>query len=93
MFAVNSYFEDHVKSLAFQADGQRATVGVMAPGEYTFAASEKETMQVVSGSMTVKLPGEPDWQVFRVGEIFVVQPGESFDLKIASDTAYLCLYG
>ncbi len=93
MLNVNEYFDGKVKSIAFQTDTLPATVGVMAPGEYEFSTSQKETMSVVSGTLTVKLPGENDWISFNQGEMFVVDANESFQLKVEKDTAYLCTYG
>jgi uncharacterized protein YaiE (UPF0345 family) len=93
MFNVNEYFDGKVKSIAFQTASLPATVGVMAPGEYEFSTSQKETMSVVSGTLTVKLPGENDWISFNQGEIFVVDANESFQVKVDQDTAYLCTYG
>ena len=49
MFDVNEYFEGKVKSIGFQTETLPATVGVMAPGEYEFGTSQRETMTVVSG--------------------------------------------
>ncbi len=57
MFDVNEYFDGNVKSIAFKTETLPATVGVMAPGEYEFGTSQKETMTVVSGALTIKLPG------------------------------------
>ncbi|MGL5697151.1 MAG: pyrimidine/purine nucleoside phosphorylase, partial [Plesiomonas shigelloides] len=36
MLEVNDYFAGQVKSIGFQDGERRATVGVMAPGEYRF---------------------------------------------------------
>ncbi len=93
MFKVNEYYDGKVKSIGFQTATLPATVGVMAPGEYTFGASERESMTVVSGVLTVKLPDENDWRAYRPGEGFEVAAGQSFDLRVAEDTAYLCTYG
>ncbi len=93
MLEVNEYFEGRVKSIALQTATLPATVGVMAVGEYTFGTSQRETMQVVSGELTVRLPGQASWQVFGSGASFVVEAGLSFDLKVACETAYLCTYG
>jgi uncharacterized protein YaiE (UPF0345 family) len=92
MFKVNEYFDGSVTSIAFtRADGP-ATVGVMAPGEYEFGTAAPETMHVVSGALTVKLPGADDWETFTAGSRFEV-PGDSrFQLRVAVDTAYLCEY-
>lgn len=92
MFKVNEYFEGKVKSLAFGAATGPATVGVMAPGEYEFGTGKKEIMTVVSGKLTVMLPGGKAWQDFPKGSTFTVAPNSKFQLKVAEDTAYLCLY-
>ncbi|MBE0532611.1 MAG: pyrimidine/purine nucleoside phosphorylase [Rhodospirillales bacterium] len=93
MFKVNDYFDGKVKSIAFQTATLPATVGVMAPGEYEFGTSQKETMTVVSGALTVKLPDGGDWQTFEKGQSFMVAADRKFQLKVAVDTAYLCTYG
>ncbi|MRI34534.1 hypothetical protein EOPP23_16225 [Endozoicomonas sp. OPT23] len=92
MFEVNEYFDGKVKSVAFQGEQLPSTVGVMAPGEYTFGTSQNEVMTVVSGKLTVKLPGSDSWQNFGSTESFVVEANSSFDVKVDSDTAYLCTY-
>ena len=92
MFKVNEYFEGKVKSLAFAADGGPATIGVMAPGEYEFGASTVEIMSVVSGVLSVKLPGKDEWKDYGAGMGFTVEAGKKFQLKVAVDTAYLCFY-
>ncbi len=92
MFKTNEYFDGKVKSIAFSAGGGPATVGVMAPGEYEFGTGKKEIMTVVSGKLTVKLPGAASWKDFHKGSEFTVAPDSKFQLKVAEDTAYLCLY-
>ena len=92
MFKTNEYFDGKVKSIAFTAGGGAATVGVMAPGDYEFGTVKKEIMTVVSGKLTVKLPGEADWMDFTKGSTFTVAPNSKFLLKVGEDTAYLCLY-
>ena len=92
MLDVNEYFDGNVKSIAFQGATLPSTVGVMAPGEYTFSTSQKEVMTVVSGALTVKLPGSNDWQTFESGTSFEIAADVSFDLKVAAETAYLCTY-
>jgi len=93
MLEVNEYFSGKVKSIAFQTSSLPATVGVMAAGEYEFGTSQKETMTVVSGALTVLLPGASEWQTFRNGDSFIVEANLSFQLKVEADTAYLCTYG
>lgn len=92
MLKVNEYFEGRVKSISFQSPTLPASVGVMAPGEYEFGTSQKETMTVVSGELVVRLPGSDAWQSFAAGSAFVVEANQKFQLRVATDTAYLCTY-
>jgi hypothetical protein len=92
MFKINQYFDGQVASIAFQSATLPATVGVMAVGEYEFGTSQKETITVVSGALTVQLPGSDNWQTFGVGEHFIVAANEKFQLRVKEETAYLCTY-
>jgi len=92
MIKVNEYFDGKVKSLAFSSPGGPATIGVMVAGEYEFGTSTKEIVKVISGKLTVRLPGTDAWQDFGEGAEFVVEANKKFQLKVATDTAYLCLY-
>ena len=92
MFKVNEYYNGNVKSIAFQAVDGPATIGVTAPGDYEFETGTKEIVTVVSGVLTVKLPGGSAWQDYRAGDTFTVEKGLKFQLKVAVDSAYLCLY-
>lgn len=92
MLKVNEYFAGQVKSIAFQAGDLPATVGVMAAGEYEFGTSQLETMTVVSGALTVLLPGETEWTTYAAGASFVVAAQQKFQLRVVADCAYLCTY-
>ncbi len=92
MFDVNEYFDAKVKSLAFTAGNDRATVGVMAAGDYEFGTSCIEHMTLISGEMQVKLPDENDWRDIAINETFIVAANSSFLVKIGCDSAYLCVY-
>lgn len=92
MFNINQYFDGQVASIAFQTSTLPATVGVMAIGEFEFGASQRETMTVVSGSLTVKLPDTNEWQTFAPGEHFIVPADTRFQVKVSVETAYLCTY-
>ncbi len=92
MFKINEYFDGKVISIAFQTESLPATIGVMAPGEYEFGTSQKETVTVVSGALTAKLPAKDNWQTFVPETQFIVEAHQSFQLKVAVDTAYLCTY-
>ncbi|WP_227428747.1 pyrimidine/purine nucleoside phosphorylase [Psychrobacter sp. I-STPA6b] len=90
---INQYFDNKVTSIGFQTANKPATVGVMEVGEYEFGTSEFETMTVVSGALTVKLPDSDDWQTFLEGEQFTVEAQQKFAVKVEMETAYLCTYG
>lgn len=92
MLSVNEYFDGNVKSIGFQGQPLAESVGVMAPGEYEFATSQKEVMTVISGLLTVSLPGSTDFVDYPAGSSFEVDANEKFQLKVAIDTAYLCTY-
>ncbi len=92
MFDVNEYFDGNVKSLAFTAGDDKATMGVMAEGNYEFGTDTIEHMTLISGEMSVKLPNEEDWRDIKINETFIIDANDSFKLKIGCDTAYLCIY-
>ncbi len=92
MFKVNEYFDGTVKSIAFtQAEG-KATIGVMAPGEYEFGTAVREIKHVVSGVLNVKVPGSEAFETFKTGSQFNVPANSKFQLKVVVETAYLCEY-
>lgn len=93
MPSVNQYFDNKVTSIAFQTVTKPATVGVMEIGEYEFGTSEFETMTVVSGALTVKLPGSDEFVTYEAGESFTIEANQKFQVKVAVETAYLCTYG
>lgn len=92
MFKTNEYFDGNVKSIAFSTPEGPATIGVMAPGQYEFGTSSVELMTVISGLLTVKLPGSDTWTDFGPNKTFKVEAHKKFQLKVPCDTAYLCLY-
>ena len=93
MFDTNEYFDGKVKSIAFQTAEGPATIGVMAAGSYEFGTSTHETMTVVSGALTIQLPGQDEWQRFAAGERFEVDANQKFGVRVEEDSSYLCLYG
>lgn len=92
MINVNEYFHGKVKSLGFEDEESKATVGVMAPGNYEFSTSTLEIMAVISGSLHVKLPGHEKWQIFKPGQHFQIAAHEKFQIKTEQPTSYLCRY-
>ncbi|WP_187261929.1 pyrimidine/purine nucleoside phosphorylase [Pontibacter beigongshangensis] len=92
MIKVNEYFDGAVKSLGYNTEAGRSTVGVMDKGEFEFGTSEHETVLIVEGELTVLLPGAQEWQVFGQGQKFEVPAHVSFKVRVAAPTSYLCQY-
>lgn len=92
MFKTNEYFDGKVKSIAFEDKDGRATVGVMAAGEYEFGTSTVEIMTVTSGKLTVKLPGSDEWKTYSPYDTFTVEANKKFQVKVEHDSSYICLY-
>ena len=92
MIQPNTYFDDHVRSLGYEDAEGKATVGVMLPGAYTFNTAAPETMSVVTGRLTAKLPGSERFVDYDAGASFEVPGDSAFELKVATPTAYLCRF-
>ncbi len=93
MFNINEYFDGHVKSISFQTETLPATIGVMAPGKYVFNTNDKETVTVISGALSIQLADEDRYTTYSEGGHFNVPGNSSFNVKVETETAYLCLYG
>lgn len=93
MLKVNEYFDGNIKSIAFKTDTLPATVGVMLPGSYVFNTGDKEKITVISGTLAIKLENEDTFTTYNAGESFNVSGNSAFDVKVETETSYLCLYG
>lgn len=90
--AANIYYDGKVTSRTVElADGSTQSLGIMLPGEYTFGTNEAEIMEMLSGELDIKLPGE-DWKSLNTPETFNVPANSSFDLKVKTVTDYCCSY-
>lgn len=90
--AANVYYDGKVTSRTIHlSDGSRQSLGIMFPGEYTFNTNEAEIMEMLSGELDIKLPGE-EWKTLKTPETFFVEANASFDLKIKTLTDYCCKY-
>lgn len=92
MFKTNEYFDGKVKSIALNSAEGTATVGVMAAGEYEFGTASVEIMTVVSGKLSIMLPGDTSWKEYRKFESVIVPKDVKFKVKAMEDTPYLCIY-
>ncbi len=92
MLKVNEYFEGRVKSIGFDDSDGHATMGVMDVGHYQFSTSTVEIMSVITGELSVKLPGGAEWEMYPAGTAFTVGKGESFDVRVEQPSTYVCRY-
>jgi uncharacterized protein YaiE (UPF0345 family) len=90
MFKHNSYFDGKVQSIGFERNGRRATVGVIAPGEYHFDTAAPERMSVTSGELSVRFAEQREWRSYAQGTSFEIAGKSGFDVKAAEPSAYLC---
>ena len=89
----NVYFDGKVVSRTiYLADGSKQTLGVMQAGEYTFDTNEAEIMEMMSGDLEIKLPGESEFKTLNTPESFNVPANSSFDLRVKTVTDYCCSY-
>ena len=89
----NIYFDGGCTSrtLIFP-DGTRKTLGILLPGEYGFNTGAAELMEILSGELTVLLPGSSEWVAVKGGEAFEVPENSSFQLKVSKIADYCCSF-
>ncbi|MFK5938836.1 MAG: pyrimidine/purine nucleoside phosphorylase [Sulfurimonas sp.] len=88
----NIYYDGNVTSRTLEFnDGSIKSLGIMLPGEYTFATGSAEIMEMLSGELDIKLPNE-EWKTLKTPETFNVPANSSFDLKIKTVSDYCCSY-
>ena len=91
--AANIYFDGKVCSRTVKfGDGSHKTLGIMLTGEYSFNTQAAEIMEVLAGSMNIRLAGSDDWRTYIAGQSFEVPANSSFDLKVTEVADYCCSY-
>jgi len=91
--AANIYFDGAVTSRTLEfANGERKTLGIMQPGEYRFTTGLPELMEILSGSVSVRLDGEDSWSDYQGGQSFEVAGDSAFDIRVAALTDYCCSF-
>ena len=90
----NIYFDGKVVShTVHTAEGERKTLGIVFPGEYTFDTAAAEIMEIQAGTCRAKLPGSDDWQTFESGSTFDIPANAVFEIAVDEGTAeYICSY-
>jgi uncharacterized protein YaiE (UPF0345 family) len=86
----NSYFDGQVQSVGYERNGRKATVGVIAPGEYHFGTDAPERMTVLSGELSVRRDGGAAFTIYPAGSTFEVAEKSGFDVHASEPSAYLC---
>ncbi|CUU47208.1 pyrimidine/purine nucleoside phosphorylase [Clostridium beijerinckii] len=89
----NMYFDGKVTSrtIIFE-DGERKTLGIMLPGDYEFGTGDKEVMEILGGSMDVKLPSSDKFVTYKEGDTFTVPANSKFSLIVKEVADYCCSY-
>jgi uncharacterized protein YaiE (UPF0345 family) len=89
----NLYFDGKVTSRTIIfSSGEKKTLGIMMPGEYEFGTDVKEIMEIMSGELTVLLPGSSEWIEIQGAYTFEVPAKTKFKLKVTTVTDYCCSY-
>jgi len=89
----NIYYAGKVISRnIFFKDGSKKTLGVMLVGEYEFNTVSRESMEIISGKLNLKVDGNDDWQLVKEGMIFNVPKKSSFKVKVIELVNYACSY-
>lgn len=93
MKKANVYFDGNVTSRTiFLPDGERKTLGIMLPGEYTFKTGHREVMEILAGSMAVRLPESEIFIDYKAGDRFEVPSHSKFELQVKEVSDYCCSY-
>lgn len=89
----NIYEGGKVTSRTFwTSDGERKTVGIMLPGNYSFSTSTQEKMEMTSGVAEVRLDPKGEWSKYKEGEFFMVPAGVTFEMRCDGVAEYVCSY-
>ena len=89
----NIYFEGKVISRnIFFKDGSKKTVGVMLVGLYEFNTVSRESMEIISGKLKLKLKDHSEWKLITTGMEFEIPKNSSFKLEVLELVNYTCSY-
>ncbi|MHB1314331.1 MAG: pyrimidine/purine nucleoside phosphorylase [Christensenellales bacterium] len=89
----NIYFNGNVASrTVLFGDGARKTLGIILPGQYEFSTNDKEVMEVLSGRLSVLLPGRTAWEDYEAGELFEIPANCTFKVAAQTVADYCCSY-
>ena len=91
----NVYFDGRVVSHGIVLpDGSRKSLGIIYPGEYHFATSSPERMEITAGNCEVRLDGTTVWKPYEMGTSFDVPASSGFTIRVRRGlTEYVCSFG
>ncbi len=94
MSKANVYFDGKVVSYAIIfPDGERKTLGLMYPGEYTFNTGAPERMDLIAGECRVKIADSTEWVSYGAGSYFDVPGQSAFTIAIETGLLeYVCSF-
>lgn len=90
----NVYFDGKVVShTILLPDGSRKTLGLIYPGQFHFGTDQAERMEIVDGSCTVKLDGQPAANNYAASQFFDVPAKSGFDIEVKAGLCqYICSF-
>ncbi len=89
----NVYFDGAVTSrTVLFPNGEKKTLGIMLPGEYTFNTGAAELMEILAGELELQIAGESAWRTIAGGEEFNVPANSSFTMKVTKVSDYCCSF-
>jgi hypothetical protein len=90
----NVYFDGKVVSHSILLpDGSKKTLGLIYPGKFHFGTDKAERMEIVAGSCSVKLDGQPAVKGYSAGQSFEVPAKSGFDIEVPSGICeYICSF-
>ena len=92
MVDVNEYFEGKIKSLGFEKNNTKYTIGVVEPDSYELSTNYIENIEVILGVLEFKRSSREEWETVREGERISIPANKKFQLKAGQTSAYKCYY-
>lgn len=87
----NVYYDGNVTSREIHVDGQRMTLGIMLPGEYTFPTDEEEEITMYRGSLSITY-SDGTTKEFSEGNTFTIPADTEAEIEVDSVVDYCCRY-
>jgi uncharacterized protein YaiE (UPF0345 family) len=90
----NVYFDGNVVShTVLFDDGTKKTLGLIRPGSYHFGTDAAERMEIVAGTCSVTLDGQPAVQAYAADTHFDVPAKSGFTIAVPSGLCeYICSF-